>query len=100
MAALPLESHDAFSYSGFEGCDIFAGVGDYSAEAGVEFGCACGAGHCCEISWMKAAAGQNGDAGAGLLDERAKNRCAGLSIGGAAGGEGATGAGEDDVFEG
>ena len=100
MAALPSEAHDAFSYSGFEGCDVLAGVGNHSAEAGVEFACAGRMGHFCEIAWMKSAAGKNNDAVASLLDEGAKNRCATLSIGSAAGGEDAMRAGTDDGFEG
>ena len=68
---LGLEFRDAFSHCGFEGRDVGAGVGNHSAQAGMEFARTRGAGHFRDIARMEAATGQNRDAISGLLDERA-----------------------------
>jgi len=71
MAALRLEIRNAIAHCGFKGCDIRAGVGNHSAQAGMEFARTRGAGHFRDIARMEAATRQNRDAISSLLDERA-----------------------------
>ena len=69
MAALPLETRDAISDRGFEACGVLAGIGDYPAEACVQFARASCVGNFCNIARVEAAAGQNRDAIPSLLNQ-------------------------------
>src|ERR1700675_3859591 len=99
MAALPLETREAVADSGFEGCDVLAGVWDHTAEAGVEFARARGTDYFRDVVRVDAAAGQDRDAISSLQKEGSEDGCALQCVRSTARGEDAMCASEGAVFQ-